>query len=84
MAEEETVPVPGVKYDSTPQDWEDEIIDAPHAPPRKGVWVPLAPSAGHWYISRERPIHDLVNVALREYMESEIARQPAEGRADQE
>lgn len=84
MAEERIVRIPGVKYDPIPKEWEDDIIDAPHDAPRKSVWVPMGLSSGSWYISRERPIHDLVNAVLREYMESEIARQQTEGHVDQE
>ena len=81
MAEEKIVRVPGVKYDPVPEPWEDDIIDAPHDAPRKAVWVPLPGKAGDWYLTRERPIHDLVNAVLRDYMELETARQRSEGRA---
>ena len=84
MAEERIVRIPGVKYDPIPKEWEDDIIDAPHDAPRKAVWVPMADYAGHWYLSRQRPIHDLVNAVLREYMEAAVARQQREGQADQE
>ncbi len=73
MAEEKIVRVPGVKYDPVPKPWEDDIIDAPHDAPRKAVWVPMEDATRHWFISRERSVHNLVNAVLREYVESEIA-----------
>ena len=74
MAEEEIVRSPGVKNDPAPQDWEDNIIDAPHDAPRKAVWVPMDMGTRHWYISRERGVHNLVNTVLRSYMESETTK----------
>ena len=74
MAEGRIVRVPGVKYDPIPQDWEDDIIDAPHDAPRKAVWVPMDDATRHWFISRERSVHNLVNAVLRSYMESETVK----------
>ena len=84
MAEENIVRIPGVKYDPIPKEWEDDIIDAPHDAPRKSVWVPMTHNAGHWYLSRQRPIHDLVNAVLREYMEAKVACQQEEGQPNRE
>ena len=84
MPDEKIVRVPGVKYDPTPYDWEDDIIDAPHDAPRKAVWVPMGMATGHWYITRERSVHNLVNAVLREYMESEITRQKSDSQAVRE
>ena len=79
MAEENIVRRPGIPYDPVKKDWEDRIVDAYRDAPRKAVWVPMGWHTGHWYISRERSIHDLANAVLREYMEAEIARRQAEG-----
>ena len=83
MAEENIVRR-SVTYDVTPQEWEDAIIEAPHDAPRKSVWIPMDHKTGHWYLSRERPIHNLVNSVLREYMEAEIARRQAESDGEKE
>ena len=74
MPEENLLRVPDVKHNPTLQDWEDEIIDAPHDTPRKAIWVPMDMSTRHWYISRERSVHNLVNTVLRSYMESETTK----------
>ena len=84
MAEEDIIkyshqPPPG---DLPPPDWEAEIIDAPRGAPRKSVWVPMENTVRYWYISQERNVHDLVNSVLREYMESEIARQRPEAESE--
>ena len=84
MAEGKIVRVPGVRYDPVPKPWEDDIIDAPHDAPRKAVWVPLSAKAGGWYLTRERPIHDLVNAVLRDYMELELTGQQSEGQTEPE
>lgn len=84
MAEEQIVRFPAVKNDPVPQDWEDNIIDAPHDAPRKAVWVPLPVKAGNWYLTRERAIHDLVNAVLLEYMELELTGQQLEGQPEPE
>jgi hypothetical protein len=73
MAEENIVRHPGIPFDPVKKDWEDDIIDAPHDTPRKAVWVPMADRTTHWYISRERSVHSLVNFVLRIHMESELA-----------
>ncbi len=75
---------PETTSDSSSPDWEDDITDAPRDAPRKAVWIPMGLKAGHWYLSRERGIHNLVNAVLREYMESEIARQQGEPRGEEE
>ena len=79
MAEENIVRVPGVKYGPVPQDWEDDIIDAPRDAPRKAVWVPMDMGTRHWYISRERGVHNLVNAVLRSYMESKTTNEKDSG-----
>ena len=75
MAEGKIVRVPGVKHAPNPHEWEDEIIEAPRDAPRKAVWVPMDTGIRHWYISRERSVHNLVNAVLRSYMEAETARE---------
>ena len=61
--------------DESPPDWEEEIKDAPHDPPRKTVWIPMDYQTTHWYMTQEQGIHNSVNSVLREYMEVEITRQ---------
>ena len=86
MAEEneENIVRVSVTYDTTPQEWEDDIVDAYRDHPRKSIWIPLAHQTGNWYITRERGIHNLVNAALREYMEAATAPQKAEVRTEPE
>ena len=72
MPDEKIVRVPGVKYDPVPKPWEDDIIDAPHDAPRKAVWVPMDDRTRFWYVTRERSVHNLVNVVLRAHMESKL------------
>ena len=84
MAEENIVRRPGIPFDPVKKDWEDDIVDAYRDTPRKSVWIPMDWRTGHWYLSRERGIHDLVNAALREYMEREIAHRQSEGQVKQE
>ena len=86
MAEEneENIVRVSVTYDNTPQEWEDDIVDAYRDYPRKSIWIPLAHQTGNWYITRERGIHNLVNAALREYMEATIAPQKAEAGTEPE